>query len=217
MFISILAMRNKNILILLLFLSVGHINFAQIGIPPLDFQLKSGAAFLPGGKDSNENFYNYKAPLLYAEINWNIGQYLAVGGFVSSGIYSKSNYEISFNYPNSVPVSYGGSHLEYGAKIRFSTGRAPRFRPFTEFSYGKLEMYMEKNIYRIATSTNFIGFTLGLMIRLNSKLYIVLPQANIRFRSNGFFFEAPGDFLGGSYSPFVEVCTGLSYNIGKKK
>lgn len=190
---------------------------AQISVPPLDFQIKSGVAFGLDALDKYRNLYNYTAPLLYAEINWNIGQYVAAGAFVSTGIYSQSSILVESDYPNSERVSYKGSHFEYGAKIRLSTGRAPRLRPFTELSYGKLEMFMEKDTYRLASSTNFIGFTLGLMIRVNSRLYIILPQGNFRFRSSGFFFEVPGDYIIGSYTPFSEVCIGLSYNIGKKK
>ena len=76
---------------------------------------------------------------------------------------------------------------------------------------------MEKDTYRVASSTTFFGWSAGLMIRAGSRLYIVLPQINLRFRSEGFFFEEPYGYLFSDYSPLAEVCAGLSYNIGKKK
>ena len=180
----------------------------------MDFQLKSGVAALMDLKDSNENSYSYSAPLLYGELNWNITQHIAIGAFASAGVYSTSNFKVEYF---SGEASYGSSHFLYGLKLRLSTGRAPKFRPFTELSFGKLEMDMEKDVYRISSSTSYFGWSLGLMIRAGSRWYIILPQINLRFRSNGFFFETPGDHMFGSYEPFAEVCAGLSYNIGKKK
>ncbi len=180
----------------------------------MDFQLKAGVAALMDVKDNYENQYSYSAPILYGEINWNITQHISLGAFGSSGVYSTSNYRVKYF---SGEASYGGTHSLYGIKLRLSTGRAARFRPFAEINYGKMQMDMEKAIYRLASSTTFFGWSMGLMIRAGSRFYIVLPQINLRFRSEGFFFEAPGDHLFGSYAPFAEVCGGLSYNIGKKK
>ena len=165
-------------------------------------------------KDSYDNLYSYSAPMLSGEINWNITQHISLGAFASSGVYSTSNYKVKYSHGE---ASYGGTHSLYGIKLRLSTGRAPRFRPFAEINYGKMQMVMEKDIYRLANSTTFFGLSMGLMIRAGSRLYIVVPQINLRFRSNGFFFEAPNDYLFSDYSPFVEYCAGLSYNIGKKK
>lgn len=190
------------------------LSLAQISVPPMEVQLKGGLGTLPEIQDSYENQYSYVAPTLYCEINWNITQHISLGAFASAGVYSTSNFKVKYF---SGDASYGASHLLYGLKLRLSTGRAPKFRPFTELSYGKLEMDMEKDVYRISSSTSYIGWSLGLMIRAGSRWYIILPQINLRFRSNGFFFEPPSDHMFGSYAPFAEVCGGLSYNIGKKK
>ncbi len=180
----------------------------------MDFQLKAGVATLIDVRDSYENSYSYTSPTLYGELNWNITQHVSVGAFGSKGIYSTSNYKVNYS---SGDASYGGTHSLYGLKLRLSTGRAPRFRPFAEINYGKMQMVMERDTYRLANSTNFFDLSMGLMIRGGSRLYIVLPQINLRFRSNGFFFEAHNDYLFSSYGPFAEVCAGLSYNFGKKK
>lgn len=205
---------NKKIFLFLSFSALYTYAFAQISIPPIDFQLKGGAGVLPDAQDSYGNPFSYTAPMLYGEINWNITQHIALGAFGSKGVYSQSNYTLE---SISGDASHGGSHSLYGLKLRLSTGRAPNFRPFTEINYGKMDMYMEKDTYRVASSTTFFGLSMGLMIRVGSKLYIVLPQINLRFRSKGFFFEEQDDYLFSDYSPFVEYCAGLSYNIGKKK
>jgi hypothetical protein len=210
-------MANRKIFISLSFCMLAILATAQISIPQIDFQVKSGVGALMDVKDSYENLYSYSAPILSGEINWNITQHISLGAFSSIGPYAKSNFKME-NYGNSGKSSYGATHFLYGAKLRLSTGRAPRFRPFTEISFGKLEMQLEKDIYRLASSTTFIGLSFGLMIRAGSRLYIILPQANIRFRSNGFFFEAPNEYLfNAKYSEFIELCAGVSYNIGKKK
>jgi hypothetical protein len=207
-------MSHKRIFLLLSFSLSCFLSIAQISIPPIDFQLKGGVGALIEAKDKYENIYDYSPPIIYGEINWNITQHIALGAFGSAGMYSTSNYKVTYS---SGEASYGGTHSLYGVKLRLSTGRAPRFRPFAEINYGKMQMVMEKDIYRIANSTTFFGLSTGLMIRAGSRIYIVHPQINLRFRSNGFFFEAPSDHLFGSYTPFAEVCGGLSYNIGKKK
>lgn len=181
----------------------------------MDFQLKGGVGGLTDVMDSYENSYSYSTFILSGEINWNISQYISLGAFGSVGPYTQSNFKMQ---SNSGDASYGATYALYGAKLRLSTGRGPKFRPFTEISYGKLEMQVEKDIYRIASSTTFIGWSIGLMIRAGSRMYIILPQANIRFRSNGFFFEEPNDYtFNAKYAEFIELCAGLSYNIGKKK
>ncbi len=209
---------NKNftlILLFIIFLPTKPVA-AQFHLPSMDIQMKSGAAILTDMIDKYNNLYSYTAPLIYAELNWNISQHFAAGAFLTAGVYSKSNFAFTGEYGSS-NTSYGSSHLAYGIKLRASSGRQPRFRPFAEFSYGKLEMDLEKNVYRISNSTNFFGISFGLMIRLGSKLYLVLPQTTLRIRKNGFFFEHPGDYLFSSYPLFIELTGGLSYNIGKKK
>ncbi len=186
---------------------------AQFQLPSMDVQLKSGVAFLDDMTDSYDNRYSYQAPLLSGEINFNLSQYFAAGVFYSKGL----SGQIEFNGGPTGSSSYNAGHQTYGLKLRVSTGRQPRFRPFAELNYGKLEMYMEKDLYRISSSSTFFGFSLGLMIRLSDKLYLVLPQFTFRARSDQFFFEEPNNFLFGQYPGLVEFTGGLSYNFSKKK
>jgi hypothetical protein len=207
-------MSNKNIILSVFLLSLSYFPLlAQFRLPAMDVQIKSGVAILDDMRDRNYNLYSYTGPVIHGEINFNISQYFAAGAFISKGLSGQTE----FISDNSVNNSFNSSHQSYGVKLRISTGRQPRFRPFAELSYGKFEMYMEKDFYRIASSSSFLGGSLGLMIRLNSKLYIVLPQLSFRPRSDPFYFEIPGDFLLSDYPSLFEITGGLSYNFGKKK
>ncbi len=201
------------ILVILVFSFSGTSLLAQLRLPSMDIQVKSGVTSMNDMKDDYYKGYNYFSPVIHGEINFNISQYFAAGAFMSKGF--SGNTE--FVSDNAVSGSFSSSHQAYGIKLRISTGRQPRFRPFAEFSYGQFEMYMEKDYYRIATSSTFFGGSVGLMIRLNGRLYLVLPQFSVRSRSNQFFFEVPGDFLLSQYPPLFEITGGLSYNFGKKK
>jgi hypothetical protein len=187
---------------------------AQLRLPSMEVQVKSGVAALMEMSDTQYNMYNYTAPVIHGELNFNISQYFAAGAFFSKGFPSQSEYSASDNSGSSI---YNSQHQLYGIKLRVSTGRQPRFRPFAELTYGYFEMYMDKGLYRDATSSTFIGWSIGLMIRLNSKLYLVLPQLSVRTRSDQFYWESPNDFVFSSYPSIIELTGGLSYNFGKKK
>jgi len=209
-------MSNKKIFILsVLLLTLPGISLlAQFRLPAMDIQVKTGVASLDELRDRNNNVYNYSAPVVHGEINFNISQYFAAGAFISKGLSGKTEL---FSDNNTATLFYNSSHQSYGVKLRISTGRQPRFRPFTEISYGKFEMYIEKDFYRMATSSTFFGGSIGLMIRLSSRLYLVLPQVSVRPRSDPFYFETSGDFLLSDYPSLIEITGGLSYNFGKKK
>lgn len=203
---------NSASLILLLGLSSTSL-FAQFQLPSMDVQVKGGVTSLYEMRDSDFNTYSYLAPVISSELNFNISQYFSLGAFISKGFASKTEFVSDFSRTSSYP----SSHQVYGLKVRVSTGRQPKFRPFGELSYGTFEMYMEKDSYRIATTSRFFGWSLGLMIRLNNKFYLVLPQVSFRIRSDQFYFEAPNYFSKESYPPIAEITGGLSYNFGKKK
>jgi len=194
---------------------------AQLSLPSLDLQLKGSVATIFDMYDKYNNIYNYSSGALYGELNWNITQHLAIGLFSSKSVFKSSalnsTVEMEGEYGSGNKI-YTSSHFLYGGKLRISTGRQPKLRPFSELSFGKLELYMDKTNYRISTSSTFIGLSAGLMIRMSSKMYIVFPQMNLLLRSQSFFFEEPGAHIFNSkYVPFTEFAGGVSYNIGKKK
>lgn len=206
---------NKNIILLILVLGPSSISLmAQFRLPSMDVQVKSGFATVNEMRDKQSNSYIYSSPIIHGEINFNISQHFAAGAFISKGFSGQTEFMTGYI---SGTNSFNSSHQSYGVKLRISTGRQPRFRPFAELSYGKFEMYMEKDYYRISTSSTFFGGSVGLMIRLNNKLYLVVPQISFRPRSEQFFFEVANDFLLSPYPALVEITGGLSYNFGKKK
>lgn len=192
--------------------------FSQFHLPPLEIQIKGGITgreieyirpYTNGGGQTEYVFYEYIAPTVSADINWNITQYFSAGAYWVIGIPGNNNYKKTNGFW-STSGNGGASHQEYGIKLRGSMGRASTLRPFVEIAYGKWDMYIEQNGYRMANSTTAFGTTLGLMIKLGSKLYLVLPQLNVRFRSEPFYFESKNQ-------PFIEIVGGLSYNLGKRK
>lgn len=187
--------------------------FAQL--PSMDIQLKSGLTTLVDMRDKDNNLYNYLSPVIFGELNYNISQHFAVGAFYSKGVGGQTEFVPDVSDTDT--EFYNSSHQCYGVKIRASTGRQPRFRPFVELAYGKFEMFLEKDFYRVANSSNYFGWSMGLMIRLNSKFYLILPQVSFRTRTDPFFFEVPGDFVLSSYPTIIEINGGVSYNFGKKK
>ncbi len=200
--------------IFLVILSVSGAWAVHAQLPSLDVQVKTGVTIIDDMRDRHNNLYKYISPVWHGELNWNVSQYVALGGFVAQGFGGETRFEGEYGSGNTF---YNSQHLAYGGKVRLSSGRKPRLRPFGEINYGKFEMYIDHDTYRKSTTTNFWGWTLGLMIRVNSRLYLVIPQVSFRFRSDKFFFEVPDDFMMSSYPPVIDVTGGLSYNFGKKK
>lgn len=207
-------MRIRRIVLVLFSITcLAYQGFAQL--PSMDIQVKFGITSIADMRDRDNNIYNYLAPALVGELNYHISQYFAVGAFYSKSFSAQTEFVPDVSDTDA--MSYNSAHQSYGLKMRVSTGRQPRFRPFVELTYGKFEMYIEKDFYRVANSTNYFGGSIGLMIRLNSKFYLVLPQVSIQGRTDPFFFEIPSDIALGSYPPIIEIRGGISYNFGKKK
>jgi hypothetical protein len=207
-------MKFKRIILVSFFISyLTCQGYAQL--PSMDIQIKSGLTTLLDMRDKDNNIYNYLSPVIFGELNYNISQHFAVGVYYSKGIGGQTEFIPDFSDTDT--EFYNSSHQCYGFKIRASTGRQPRFRPFIELTYGKFEMFIEKDFYRVANSSNYFGWSMGLMLRLNGKFYLVLPQVSFRTRTDPFYFEVPGDFVLGSYPPIIEITGGVSYNFGKKK
>lgn len=201
---------SKRIQLTLLGVLISFLVSAQLHIPAMDVQVKAGITYCPLEKDDNFNNYDYLAPTWSAELNWNINQYFSIGGLWSRSFPGENVTLTIDDYSQGKSTNLESMHQFYGLKVRASTGRQPRFRPFVEVSAGKYEMYIDYESYKIATEGNFFGVSIGLMIRLNNTLYLILPQLTLRKRSDPFFFE-------GANPPFTEATAGLCYNFGKKK
>lgn len=182
---------------------------AQVHLPPMELSVKGGATIFEMVDDGGK--YSYGAPNWQGEIRWNALQYLSIGAFVSQG---SARFKYKGDGSNS-ETRYDGGHTAYGGSLRLSTGRKPRFRPFVEFSWGKFDMYIDKTS-RMKCTGSFFGYSFGLMVKASSRLYIVIPQVNIRVRKTYFDFEVPSDFAFGSYGSLNDIQGGLILNIGKR-
>lgn len=191
----------------------GAHGYAQISLPPMDIQIKGGYALIDM-TDQNNNYYYYGSPIVSTELNWNFSQHFSCGAFITKAIHANVEFQAEISKANK---SYGSGYQSYGLKLRYTADRSHRFRPFAELSYGKLNMYIEKDTYRISSEGNTLGFSFGLMIRLRSNLYLIIPQYSQNIRSDHFFFEKDGSFAFGKYPSLFELKAGLAYNFGKKK
>lgn len=177
---------------------------------PFDLHLKTGAGILRF-TDLQDNVYEYNTPIIFAELNWNISPYFAVGTFYSFGLGADTK-TTSFNGFNSNSLTT--SHHLYGLKLRVSSGRLRLLRPFFEMQYGQFEMTMNRSNGSGSDLTDFWATSLGLMIKLSDRLYLVAPQFTMRLREHGFSFEKQSDHIfERPYSPFAEVTAGISYNL----
>jgi hypothetical protein len=190
-------------------LFIAYSLIAQVHVPPMELSVKGGVTnFDMGGNGGN---YTYWAPSWQGEIRWNALQYFSIGAFVSQG-------SARFKYTSDADDSqarYEGGHIAYGGSLRLSTGRKPRFRPFVELSLGKFDMYMD-NTSRSKCTGSFVGYSIGLMIKASNRLYVVVPQVNIRARKTYFDFEEPDNFAFGSYGTLNDIQGGLVLNVGKR-
>jgi hypothetical protein len=199
-------MRNKSSLLVACSLAAIGFAQAQFTIPTFDVELKAGACELVPKEQGA--FSEYRGILASAGINFHLGQRIALGGFYSRSMSTKANGSYDNAFGDN--VTYPAAHQTYGISVRLSTGRKPRFRPYVQASIARHEMYVDFDSYRIANSTLAIGGALGLMTRLSSKLYLILPELTLRKRMEGFYYETSRELL-------FEYKAGICYNFSKRK
>ncbi|MCI0752046.1 MAG: hypothetical protein L0Y35_09430, partial [Flammeovirgaceae bacterium] len=157
--------------------------------------------------------YEYYSPTVTGEINFHIGQRLALGAFWTKSFEGKMQLEMdgqnNFDFGD-----YEANHQMYGVNLRLSASRKVGFRPYLLLSYYKFEMYMDMDSYRLANRSNGIGINLGAMIKLNDKFYLNAPDIGIKTYSDAFFFAERKNVL---EAPLIEFRVGLTYNFTKRK
>jgi hypothetical protein len=197
-----------------LILLAGHIH-AQIKIPAFDVAVKGGLAGNIGDISTSgliQTSYWYNMPLYSAEMNFHVGQRIALGAFISRSFGGKVSSEI-----NNPHIDFGDTDAAfqlYGVQLRFSAGRKPGFRPYAMLSFYKSEMYFDYNTYRLGNSTTGLGLSIGSMIRLNDKFYLNIPEISIRTFNDPFFFSDEQSALAGG---MIEFRAGVTYNFTKRK
>lgn len=184
--------------------------WAQVHLPPMEASVRAGA-MLFGMGDVEHNNYNYGGMAWQGELRWNVTQHISLGAFGA-----KSSGMVKFETDGGDGENFkGNSHYAVGGSLRLSTGRKPRFRPFMELSLGKFEVSFKTDT-NLKNSGSFVGYAIGLMIKVSKNMYVVFPQATIRARKKHFDVEKASDFAFGKYGTLNEIYGGLVINFGKR-
>jgi len=186
----------KLVFLLLGFLPISL--FAQFHIPVLDLAVKSGVT-------STTDLGSTLIIDLRPEINVHINQFLSAGGFYSRSLFGE--YEENDN----LSILPELKQLRYGARIRVSTGRISKFRPYAFVTLTKWEI-VEKITDNLNFSGDWTGLTFGggFMVRLSDRLYLNVIEVEYTPAKNEFFFILED-------LNFISLRLGANYTIGKKR
>lgn len=202
----------KIFVVAILMIGFGQVQ-AQFPLPSFDVSLKAG--YMELYDNLNIDGYNYshvyQSGAWQGEVNLQLGQRVAFGWFYSRPLVS-SYHEAKGS--NAEMVNLKGDHLMYGANIRLSGGRASKLRPYVQMKYFWLEVAIEQSGYRTAVDLKGIAGGIGLMLRVNHKMYINLIEGEIGspFKHDGIMFN------GAQWDrAFPQLRTGLTYNFSKRK
>lgn len=193
---------------------------SQVKLPSLELTIMGGYADYEGEYNFDGYYLKPKYNSITAAIggNINLNQYFAIGFFYNRSINGELDYPEYENgfFAYTGPEPYPVKHLIYGIRFRASLNRIVRFRPFIQFSYYYREMVAEKPSMTIAHSNNGFSPSLGLMIKMNDRLYITIPQISILFSDEQpIFIEYTYDDLGSEQ--FLQLEAGISYYIHNKR
>lgn len=206
LFIPFITMNRRNALVYLFAMLVSIIQ-AQPTLLPLELQFRGGVSLFPDGSG------HYFAPTIAVDLLTNPGRNIGFGLTMNAGN-GQSNFINS-----TTTISQPSRHFYTGMSLRFSRSRIEKFRPFIQFRYGILQMSTRDSGGKDDkfTTTKF-GFSTGLMIRLGTRIHLILPEVGLNLRSAGFAFETPNNYLAGTpFIPMVNVSTGLAWQIGHKR
>jgi len=180
---------------------------AQISLPRFDIEAKIAQSVLPGGDKEDGTLKAMETTNIVLGVHWQITQNVALGVISSNNLrgsgYNNKDFKFNFGAGDSKAVS------AYNCiDLRLSTGRAARWRPYLNLNYGKAEIVEDKG-FRLAAKTNVIGGGIGIMRRYGNHLYWNVFEASYKSFSQQLFWA--------DVSFMVEIKTGFTYNIGKRK
>ena len=196
-------------------LAIAHQGQSQFRLPAFDLSIKGGISFIPSLMEEISSDiqirYQYNAPVVSGELNFHLGQRVAIGGF-----WTRGNGEVNVELENPLTDlgNYTAGHQMYGASLRLSAPRTRRFRLYNQLSYFKSEMYFDYGSYRAANNTSGLGFTFGAMIKLSDKLSLNFPDVSLRKTFGDFYFMKDNGFMDGA---LLELRGGLTYNFSRRK
>lgn len=184
--------------------------YCQLRLPAFDVSLKGNYLSLNDEYQyaTGSRGFMYESLGLQGEIHLQLSQRLAVGWVYGKSMFI-SNYHDTWGSNGDYDRS--AEHLFYGANLRLSGGRSSKLRPYVQAKYFWLEVTVTHPDYRAAADMKGFAGGVGLMLRLNNKLYINLiegeacvlkPHGSRMFRANDIF---------------PQFRTGLTYNFSKRK
>jgi hypothetical protein len=186
---------------------------AQFQIPRIDVEIKASQVLLPASDNQNsQSSLNVIATtnLLFGA-HVQINQYLAAGWFYSSS-FRGSGYN-STNFKGNIFKDGDSKAITSmnGPEIRVSTGRAAKWRPYLNVNYCNLQVVEDKDAFRFSTKVTAIGGSIGIMRRYGNHLYWNVFEAGVKKLSERLFWADNGTDI------MIEMKTGFTYNIGKRK
>lgn len=198
----------KIFVVAILMIGFGQVQ-AQFRLPSFDASLKVSYLTLWDQQELDGRTYDYTLESLgwHGEVNLQFGQRVAVGWFYGHSLVS------NYHNKDAGSIDLKGEHLTYGANVRLSGGRSSRFRPYVQMKYFWLEAVIEQSGYRTAADMKGITGGIGLMLRVNHKLYVNLIDAEISspFKHDGLIFKIEDNRV------FPQLRAGLTYNFSKRK
>lgn len=180
---------------------------AQFSLPRFDVEAKIAQSVMPGGDKEDGTLKAMETTNIVLGAHWQITQNIALGWIYSNSLRGNgyNNKDFKFNIGGGDSQAYSS----YNAiDLRVSTGRAARWRPYLNLNYGKVEIVEDKG-FRLANKTNAFGGGIGIMRRYGNHLYWNVFEASAKSFSQKLFWA--------DVSFMVEIKTGFTYNIGKRK
>ena len=190
-------------------LTLASINgVAQLKLPTFDVELKISQNSIIGSGDVNGTLLFAETTNFYAGAHVQLNQHIALGGFYSR------------RFRGMAKLGYGSSNmdqkaevlqLQKGLDVRFSTGRAKKWRKYLSINYSQVELVQVNEAYRLAGKSNAFGASLGIMRKLGNRLYLNVIDLGVIVMADEIFWFNTSDKI------IIDGKIGLTYNIGKRK
>jgi hypothetical protein len=184
---------------------------AQFRLPSFEIAAKGGYLYASDNienSDGNSLQNDYESVYAQGEISVHFGQHIALGYYYQKSVFG--NYHGS-NGSGSSNIDQDGEHLIHGLNLRFSTGRAAKFRPYIQAKYFSHQFVVHYNGFNLATEGSGAAAGVGLMLRFGHNLYLNIVEAEVNM------FIGTNEVLFAKQDLFPIVRTGLTYNFSKKK
>lgn len=184
---------------------------AQFRMPSFDVEVKANQNLIPGSGDDDGDLMFLETTNIHCGLHIHFGQRLALGAF-----YSKSFRGIA-----GISYAHGAADqqrdvqmLIKGVDLRFSGGRAKKWRRYISANFSVIEVVQNNESYRLAGKSPVYGINIGLMRKLSNSLYLNVIELGAKYINDKMFWfdnHGPGSYL------MAEAKMGLTYNIGKRK